>query len=121
MALNIIKRDDYILVECSAGINYWEILNGIFQICSTPEFRYINDIWIFKDGPVKLLFSDLYQIKNTAEKLCPEHSSVLKTAIVTETGIQKSLATMYADICKDRPREIGVFSDLNSAEDWIKI
>ena len=79
-----------------------------------------NDIWKFKAGQMKILFSDLYNIKDSVKKLYPESSTGKKTAIVTENGIQHCLATLYSDIGKNLPREIKVFSDLKSAIDWIK-
>ena len=120
MSLKISNYDDYILAEYSEGMDYWEILEGISKIFSMPEFKVKNDIWAFKDGHLKILFSDLYKIKDSVKKLYPEGSTGKKTAIVTETGVQHSLATLYSDIGKDLPRKIRVFSDLNSAIAWIK-
>lgn len=120
MPMNITNNDDYILAEYSGGMDYWEILEGISKIFSMPEFKVKNDIWKFKAGQMKILFSDLYNIKDSVKKLYPESSTGKKTAIVTENGIQHSLATLYSDIGKNLPREIKVFSDLKSAIDWIK-
>ena len=69
---------------------------------------------------LKLSFTDLYKIKDWASKLYPKDSKGTKTAIVAETGVQKSLAALYSNIGKELPREIKVFSDLESAKDWIK-
>jgi hypothetical protein len=120
MPFNVTNTDNYILAEYSEGMDYWEILEGISKIFSMPEFKVKNDIWAFKDGQLKISFSDLYKIKDSVKKLYPEGSTGKKTAIVIETGIQHSLATLYSDLGKDLPRKIRVFSDLNSAIEWIK-
>jgi len=120
MSLKISNYDDYILAEFSEGMDYWEILDGIPKIFSMPEFKVKNDIWIFKNGQMKILFSDLYKIKDSVKKFYPESSTGEKTAIVTETSIQYSIATLYSDMGKDLPRQIKVFANLNSAIDWIK-
>ena len=120
MPLNININDDFILVESTAGMDYWEIMEGISKLFSMPEFKDKNDVWVFKDGQLKMLFSDLYNIKDSVEKLYPKGSKDKKTAIVTETGVQNSLATLYSDLGKDLPRAIRVFSDLESAINWIK-
>jgi hypothetical protein len=120
MPLNITNTDDYILVEFSKGMDYWEIMEGISKLFSMPEFKDKNDVWVFKDGQLKMLYTDLYNIKDTVEKLYPEDSKGQKAAIITETGVQYSLATLYSDIGTDLPREIRVFSDLKSATDWVK-
>ena len=115
----ITANDDYILAEYSTGMDYWEIMDGISKLFSMPEFKDKNDIWVFRDGQIRMLYTDLYQIKNSVEQLHPKGSKGKKTAIVTETGVQHSLATLYSDIGKDLPREIRVFSDLKSARAWI--
>ncbi len=119
MELNLTTYDDYILVEPVNGLDFWEIMEGISKLFSMPEFKDKNDIWVLRDGQVKMLFADLYKIKEHAEKIYPKNSKGSKTAIVAGSGIQHSLAELYSDIGKDLPREIRVFSDLKSAEDWI--
>ena len=119
MPLKTTTKQDYILVEHLTGMDYWEIIESIPKLFSIPEFKDKNDIWLFRDGKMKMLYTDLYQIKDSVEQLYPKDSKGKKTAIVTATGVQQSLATLYSDIGKDLPREIRVFSDLRSAEDWI--
>jgi hypothetical protein len=120
MPLNININDEFILVESTAGMDYWEIMEGISKLFSMPEFKDKNDVWLFKDGQLKMMYTDLYNIKDSVEKLYPEDSKGKKTAIITETGVQYSLATLYSEIGKDLPRKIRVFSDLKSATDWVK-
>ena len=119
MPLNITNSDDYILAVYSTGMVYWEIMDGISKLFSIPEFKDKHDIWVFRDGQIKILYSDLNRIKDSVEKLHPKGSEGKKTAIVTETGLQHSLATLYSDMVKNLPREIRVFSDLSSAKDWV--
>ena len=102
------------------GMDYWEILEALPALFLMPEFKDTDDIWLFRGGQMKILYSDLYTIKDVAERLHPKESQGRKTAIVTETDLQQGLASMYSDIAKDLPREIKVFSDLKLAEDWIK-
>lgn len=92
MPMHITHNEDYILAEYSTGMDYWEILDGISKLFSIPEFKDKNDIWLFKDGQMKILYSDLYHIKNSVEQLHPKGSKGKKTAIVTETGVQQSIA-----------------------------
>ena len=119
MSFDITNTDDCIILEFSKGMDFWEIMEGIPKLCSMPEFKDKSDIWVFRDGQLIILYSDLYDLKNAAEKFYPKVSEGKKTAIVTVTGIQHSLATLYSDIAKDLPRKIRVFSDLKSAEDWV--
>ena len=119
MPLKITNKDDYILFEFSTGMDFWEIMEGIGKMFSMPDFKYKNDIWSFRAGEIKVGFNDLKQIKDLAAEYYPEDSKGTKSAIVAETGLQHSLAIMFSEIGKDLPREIRVFSDLESAEDWI--
>ena len=120
MELDITNKDDYILVGPAKGIDFLGIMAAISKLFSMPEFKDKNDIWIFRHGQVEMLYTDLHKIKESAEKLYPKDSKGTKTAIVADSGIQHSLAVLYSDIGKDLPREIRAFSDLKSAEDWIK-
>lgn len=120
MTLEITDKEDYLLVEPSEGMDYWEILEAIPAVFLMPQFKDRDDIWVFRKGQMKIHYSDLNTLKGVAEKLHPEESNGRKTAIVTETGSQQALASIYSDIGKDLPREIKIFSDLKLAEDWIK-
>jgi hypothetical protein len=118
--MSIINNDDHILVESAAGMNFWDIMEGISKLFSMPEFKEKNDIWLFRDGQLKIMYSDLYSIKDLVEKVYPADSKGKKTAIVAHTGVQHGLATLYSDLARDLPREKKVFSDLKSATDWIR-
>lgn len=120
MPLNITSNDDYILMESLTGMDYGEIIEGISKLFEMPEYLDKNDIWLFRDGQLKIMYNDLYSIKDLVEKLYPDDSRGKKTAIVAQTGVQHSLATLYSDLAKGLPREIKVFPDLKSAEDWIR-
>ena len=120
MTLEITDKEDYLLVEPSEGMDYWEILEAIPAVFLMPKFKDKDDIWVFRKGQMRIHYSDLNTLKGVAEKLHPEESNGRKTAIVTETGSQQVLASIYSDIGKDLPREIKIFSDLKLAEDWIK-
>jgi hypothetical protein len=119
MPLKITNKDNYILVESTAEVNFWTILEGIAEIFSMHEFKTKNDIWVFRESQMNFSHNGLAKIKEMAGKFYPKDSIGSKTAIVTETGIQQILATMYSEIGKDLPREIRVFSDIESAVDWI--
>jgi hypothetical protein len=119
MSLKFTSYDDYILIESPTGMDYWGIIEGIPKLISMPEFKNKNDIWVFTTGQIKMAYTDLYAIKSLVEEICPKNSKSAKTAIVAENGLQQSLGTLYSDIGKDLPREIRVFSDLKSAENWI--
>ena len=119
MSLKFTNYDDYILIESPTGMDYWEIIESIPELISMPEFKNKNDIWLFRSGQIKMAYADLYSIKNLVEEICPKNSKGAKTAIVAKNGLQRSLATLYSGIGKDLQREIRVFSDLKSAENWI--
>jgi wyosine [tRNA(Phe)-imidazoG37] synthetase (radical SAM superfamily) len=119
MSLKFTDYNDYILVEAPTGMNYWEIIEGIPKLISMPEFKNKNNIWLFISGQINMAYTDLYAIKNLVEEICPHNSKGTKTAIVAENSLQQSLGKLYSDIGKDLQREIRVFLDLKSAENWI--
>ena len=83
------------------------------------EYLEKNDIWVFREGQLKILYSELYKLKDLAKKNCPMSIRGKKTAVVSETGIHNGLAVLYAKISKDLLREIKAFSHFKSAEKWI--
>ena len=120
LGLKIKTREDYILVEPSKGIDLLEVLFGLYKLLSMPEFQDRNDVWVFREGKMNIAYSDLYKIKEYVKNNSPKFSKEKKTAIVVETGMQRSLAELYAEIEGDLSHEIRVFSDFTSAEEWIK-
>ena len=119
LGLKITTRENYILVEPSKGVDFLEILAGISKLLSMPEFKDRNDIWVFREGKMDIAYSDLFKIREYVKINIPKYSKEKKTAIVVETGMQRSLAELYAKIEEDLPHVIKVFTDLKSAEEWI--
>ena len=119
LGLKITTRKDYILVEPSKGIDYVEVFFGISELLSMSEFHDRNDIWVFRQGKMDITYSDLYKIKEYVNNNFPKCTKEKKTAIVAETGMQRSLAELYAKIQEELPHEIRIFSDFWSAEQWI--
>ena len=119
MLLKFTNYENYILIESPKGMDYWEIIEGIPKLISMPEFKNKNDIWEFKSDGIKMSYADLLKIKSVVEKICRKNSKATKTAIVVRNGFQQTYGKLYSDICYDLQREISVFSDLKSAENWI--
>ena len=119
MSLKFTNYNDYILIEPLTGMDYWEIIEGIAKLFSMPEFKNKNDIWVFTSGQIKMAQTDLYKIKSLVKENYPKDFKETKTAIVVKNDFQQTYATLYSDICKDLQREIRVFSELESAKNWI--
>jgi len=119
MSLKFTNNNDYMLIESSTGMDYWEIIEGIAKLVSMPEFKNKNSIWAFASGQIKMAHTDLYRIKSLVKRNCPKDRKATKTAIVVKNDFQQTYATLYSDICKDLQREIRIFTKLESAKDWI--
>jgi hypothetical protein len=118
MAPKLTIKKDYILVEPQRN-EYWEIWETIGRLIKMPEYQDKNDIWVFHEGPIDIVYDDLYKLRDFIEKNYPENATRSKTAMVVALGLHASLAESFALIAKDLPYEIKVFFDLQSAEDWI--
>jgi hypothetical protein len=119
MSPKITETNEYILAEPNEA-EYWEILETFGKLFNMPEYPDKNVIWIFREGPLKTTYNDLYKIKNFLQKNYPENAkSERKVAIVVETGLFAAMAEEYAKIIEGLPVEFKIFSDLKSAEDWI--
>ena len=120
MEPKITVKKDYILVEPPKGVDYWQIYEEVGKLLARDDFPQKNDIWVFHEGPLLFLYEHLYKLKDFVADHYPKDFKGHKTAIVVETGIQTGLAEEYTRIVENLPFEIKVFSDIRSAEDWIK-
>jgi len=120
MSPEITVKKDYILIEPKEGADFWEIQRGIARLFYVTEIPKKNRIWLFREGTQKLTEADLYKIRDLLKENYPQDSTISKTAIVVETGLQPNMAEAFARIIADMPHEFRVFSKLAEAESWVK-
>ena len=101
------------------GLDFWEIFLALGRLIPMREFQEKNDIWVFREGYIDFVYADLLRLKEFVKKHYPANAKGEKTAIVAGTNTQLILAQSYANIGRDLPRRIKVFTDFKSAEDWI--
>ena len=118
MAPKITIKKDYILVEPQAN-SYWEIWEAVGRLLKMPEYPDKNVIWVFQESPINLVYDDLYKLKDFIQENYPANATRSKTAMVAVTGLHSSLVELFAQIANELPYEIRVFSDMQSAEEWI--
>jgi hypothetical protein len=116
----IISEKDYILVVQPDGLNFWEIFLALGRLIQMSEFREKNDIWIFRKGHVDFLYADLFRLIDFIKTHCTARTKRKKTAIVVETMTQLSLAVSYANMSRNLPCKIKVFTDFRAAEEWTR-
>ena len=120
MSPQITKTEDYILIEPSEA-DYWEILETVGKLLQMPEYTENNVIWMFREGPLRTTYADLFKLKDFIKQYYPEKAKPYrKIAIVVETGLYIAMAKEYTKTKNSLPVQYEVFSDLKSAEDWIK-
>ena len=120
MSPEITIKKDYILVEPKEGISYREIRRGIARLYYVSGIPNKNGIWVLREGPEKFSFDDLYKLRNIIKENYPKDVKIDKTAIVVKSGFQSNMAESFRQIAKDLPFEIKVFSDFQTAENWVK-
>lgn len=119
MAPKITVREDYILVEPQSP-EFWEIWECLARLLKMPEYPQKNVIWIFNDGPMKLVYDDLYRITDFLKENFPENvNSDKKAAFVVPSGLGKAMAAEYTKLVKSIPVEFKAFYDFDTAEKWI--
>ena len=120
MSPKITTKKDYILIEPQEGTEFREIQRGLARLFYADIIPQQNRIWIFRKGGKNLTTDDLYKLKDIIKENYPKNAGIFKTAIVVETGLQKSLAEAFIKITAELPQEFKVFSNLRDAEDWVK-
>lgn len=119
MPAKISIKEAYILVEPQSN-EYWELIEALGRLFKMPEYLEKNTIWLSPDDRISVTYDDLYKIRDVIAGHFPKgFKPDNKTAIVVKTGLQDSMAYLYAKIAESLPFETCVFSDFQSAEDWI--
>ena len=86
MSPKITKTEDYILIEPSEA-DYWEIFETVGKLLQMPEYTENNVIWMFREGPLRTTYADLFKLKDFIKQYYPEKAKPdRKIAIVVETG-----------------------------------
>lgn len=119
MEPKITIKKDYILVEPQV-YELQEIIGCIARLFNMPENQEKNVIWLFKEGPLKITYDDLYKIKDFVKENLPENEKPdKKTAVILQSGFLSAMAKIFSIIGENLPLNYKVFSDLAAAEDWI--
>ena len=119
MQEGIITKEQYILVEPAAN-EFWAILETLGNLFKMPEYKDRNTIWVIPEVPIQSGFDDLYKLRDFISRNYPKSNKPdNKTAIVVPTGILDAIGRSWADIVRDLPYEVRVFTDFKAAEDWI--
>ena len=118
--IEIIPKEDYILVKPPEGVDYWKIYETIGKLVQMPEYKNKNDIWQFREGRINLKFTEFYTLKEFSLESIPKNARGKKTAIVVSTGFQRGLAEQFVAVGEKYAREIRIFSDFKEAENWVK-
>jgi hypothetical protein len=116
----IVSGQDYMLIVPPEGLDFWEIVSAVGKLFPMGEFQLKNAIWLFREGPVDFLYDDLFKLKAFIENHFPANAKGKKTAIVAGSYLQRKMALAYAKICRDMPCRLKVFTDIKSAEAWIR-
>ena len=117
---NIIEKKDYFLVE-PPEVQYWEILELYGTLLKMANYPYKNIIWKFRKAPLNIAYEELYKIRDLVKEKYPEHARPYrKVAMVVEGGLNSALAKEYIKIADELPPEFKIFSDLDSAKNWVK-
>ena len=120
MSPKITIKKDYILLEPKDGVDYWEIRGGLARLFYVPGIPHKNRIWLFHKGPENFAYDYLLKLKDFIVENYPKDTKINKTALVVESGFQAQMANSFRQIARDLPFEIRVFSNLQSAEVWVK-
>jgi hypothetical protein len=75
---------------------------------------------VCREGQEKFSYDDLYRLKDFIKENYLKDVKISKAAIVVESDFQSRMAESFSRISEDLPFEIQIFSDFQTAEDWVK-
>ena len=117
--MSLIEKNDYIIVQPQEA-EYFEILNIFGNLLKTAGSENKDIIWDFRNAPLKMDYAQLSKLKEVIKDNYPTHTKPdRKLALVVEGGFNSALAKEYIRIANGMGPEYKIFSDLDSAEEWI--
>lgn len=120
MSISIIKKDGYYLIKPSKGVAFLEILEMILKLSGSDKYKGKHGIWHFQEGPFDIEFEDINRIKQLIIEAYPEDTPYSKIALVSYSALQAQFAAAFMDVADSLPFEFMFFSEVDSAEKWIK-
>jgi hypothetical protein len=117
--MSLIEKTDYIIVQPQEA-GYFEILNTFGNLLKTAGSENKDIIWDFRNAPLKMDYAELNKLKDVIKDKYPKRTKPnRKLAIVVEGGLNSALAKEYIRLADGIGPEYKIFSDLESAEEWI--
>ena len=113
------KKNNYLLVEFKTDVTFEVICQAIHMVMQHPEYKNLNDIYVFNDLPVYLEYENLEEITRIFERSYPEEATRDKTAIIVTSPFSKALAEMWKGMASRLPYEVGIFEELDEAVEWV--
>lgn len=119
MPIDITEHTGFLLINAGPGLNFWQLLEGIFNAGYVNTGDCHSQIWMFPEGPVDIKFEDLFQIKDNIRMRYPRSATRRKFAIVAERGFVAVIAEYFVKIADDLPCEIRFFHAYQDAYNWV--
>ena len=118
-SLEIKNLENYILVQSKRRVIFFDIIRSIAQLFTMSAYKEKDDMWVFGNGDVDCLYSDLHEIENFIKQHYPKKATGRRTAVVVKNHRQLELVENYIPISKELPRATKIFSNFDSAYSWI--
>jgi hypothetical protein len=116
----IINEAAYIIITFNDHLSFSALLDAFLRIAELPGYEYKNRIWIFRQNDeASLSLSTISSVIPVIMGLDPQKKRKSKVAIVLQNGFHSAVTGLFAQEGKTGARHIDLFSNLDSAVQWV--
>lgn len=117
----IIQQSDYFLLNFSGQIELSTVMASYSALLQLPGFvSESHSIWNFEESMLNLSISDIHQLADGVTASAGRRSNDAKSAFVVSDPSDTVTLENYITLTSHYPVEFELFSNLRSAEKWIR-
>ena len=117
---DVSRQGPHLLITFGPTIDRATLLAAIDAVMARPDYPHSNDIWVLGDAVIFISHEDFEAITGAIEDAYPASAIRTRTALVTSSGFNTVIASMWCEEAKRLPFQVRVFDTVEAAEDWVR-
>jgi hypothetical protein len=117
---DVSRQGSHLLITFGPVIDRATLLAAIATLTARPDYPHSNDVWLLDDAVIFISHEDFEAITGAIEDAYPASATRNRTALVTSTGFNTVIASMWCQEAQRLPFQVRVFDTVAAAEDWVR-
>ena len=114
------SHDRYIRVTVTGILDRVVLMQATSELVNLPEYAIKHALWDLREAAMGLTFSDLKEIVGVLRLYKPGRKDFAdKSAILVPGRMNRAMADIFVSLARSLPFKYRVFSDVESALDYL--